>query len=249
MKKFTPPLFLILGIVFLLSGMAHALTAREIVEKSDSLPQPDTVINKTLMTIYTKGSVIEKEFTLESASQSKNISQALVEFIRPSKIKLLTHAFENKDDDQWLMMSSGKVKRITGGGKSKSFVNSHFCFEDLSSRKIDNYTYKKLDDATVLGTPCYKVEAVKKSGTKVYSKIIMYIRQSDYFTVQIDFFRKGRYLKRLENHDIRNLDGILTPYDMRMIEEDGKEWTNLKIESLVYNQEIDTKRFNKEALR
>lgn len=249
MKKFTFPLLLTCCIILVLSSMAGAMTAREIVEKSDSLPQPDSVINKTLMVITTKGSVIEKEFTLESATQSKNQSQALVEFIRPSKIKLLTHVFEDKDDDQWLMMSSGKVKRITGGGKSKSFVNSHFCFEDLSSRKIDEYDYTKLEDETVLDAPCYKVEAVKKKDSNVYSKIIMYIRQSDYFVVRIDFYRKGRYLKRLENHDIRNVDGFLTPYDMRMIEEDGKEWTNLKIETLEYNKAIDPQRFNKEALR
>ncbi|MBU1168391.1 MAG: outer membrane lipoprotein-sorting protein [Proteobacteria bacterium] len=242
----------ILFIIFLIlfsTQTVLALTAREIVEKSDNLPQSTTTMSDMKMSIHSGGSIIDKEFNLEAVETAKNDSKTLITFTKPSKLKLLTHSHPDKEDDQWLMMSSGKVKRITASGKEKSFVNSHFSYEDLSSRKINDYTYTQLSDETTLTFPCYRIEGTPTTKDNVYDKVILYVRQKDFFVVRIDFFKKGKYLKRLENHDIRVVDGILTPFDVRMIETDDKEWTGLHIASITYNQEISSSKFNKEALR
>ena len=249
----TPARFLPSTLIFLtamlLASPSFALTAREIMEKSDKLPQPKTTLSDVSMKIVTGKDAVDKEFTLQAMRLGKNDTRALITFTKPSKIKLLTHTHPDREDDQWLMMTSGKAKRITSSGKDKSFVNSHFCYEDLSSRKLDDYDYKLLAPKKVLGTDCHVVEAVRKKGVQVYDKVVLYVRTSDWFVLKVDFYKDGKYSKTLENFDIRTVDGIITPHRMVMTMADTSERTELTVRSVTYNGPMTASTFNKEALR
>ena len=194
---------------------------------------------------------MDKEFEIITKKYSDDDTKALISFLKPTKIKLLTHTYKDKDDDQWLRLSSGKVKRITSSGKGKSFVNSHFCYEDLSSRDKDDYNYTLLGSETVNGEDCYKIEAVDKKGSqgKVYDKTVIYIRKSDFFAMKVDFYQKGELYKYLENFDIREVDGIKTPFKLVMSLADGQGKTEIFTTDVKYNVEIQDRKFNKEALR
>lgn len=243
------PSFALCLATLMITASAFALTAREIMEKSDNLAQPKTTLSEVSMKIVTGKDAVDKAFTLQAMRLGKNDTRALITFTKPSKIKLLTHTHPDQEDDQWLMMTSGKAKRITSSGKDKSFVNSHFCYEDLSSRKLDDYEYKLLEPKKVLGADCYGVEAVRKKGPMVYDKVLLYVRKSDFFVVKVDFFKDGKYAKTLENVDIKTVDGIITPHRMVMTLADASERTELTVKSLKYNGPMDSATFNKEALR
>jgi hypothetical protein len=232
----------------LLCQPVYALTGREIREKSDALTQPDTVKSKILMLIHKGGQVQEKEFLLQMKKFENDEDKAIIEFTRPTQIKLLTHSHKGRDDDQWLSLSSGKIKRIVSTGRDKPFVNSHFYYEDLTSIDIDDYAYKLLGEENVVGADCYKVEGVKQIGEKVYDKVIFYVRKSDYFVVRVDFYKNGKFLKFLENYEIKEIDGILTPHKMKMELADGNGKTELILKGLKYNTDIDSAKFRKEAL-
>jgi hypothetical protein len=236
-------------IVMFLCQSVFALTGREIMDKSDALPEPQTAESSALMHIYKGSRVLEKEFEIRAKKFKNDEDKILISFIRPTKIKLLTHSHTGQDDDQWLRLTSGKIKRIASSDKGKAFVNSHFYYEDLGSRNIDEYNYKLLGEGEALGEDCYKVEAIKKEGTKVYDKLILYVRKSDYFVVRIDFYRKGNFHKYLENFEIQKVEGILTPYNTVMALANGKGKTELKIKKLEYNKKMKSSTFNKEALR
>ncbi len=233
----------------LLCQPVYALTGREIMDKSDALLQPDTAKSKILMLIHKGGKVIEKEFMLQMKKFDNDEDKALISFIRPTKIKLLTHSHKGRDDDQWLRLSSGKVKRIVSSGRDKPFVNSHFYYEDLTSIDIDDYAYKLLGEEKAVKVDCYKVEGVKQVGEIVYDKVVFYVRKSDYFVVRVDFYKKGKFLKFLENYKIKEIDGILTPYKLKMELANGKGKTELILKGLKYNIDIDSAKFRKEALR
>lgn len=242
-------LFITCFVLIFTTVQSHALTAREIVEKSDALLQPSTASSDVNMKIFSGNNAVDKEFTLQAIRQGKNDIKALITFTKPTKIKLLTHTFPNREDDQWLMMTSGKAKRIASSGKDKAFVNSHFCYEDLSSRKIDDYKYDLLPSKKAMDTDCHVVEAVRTKGPMVYDKVHLYFRTSDFFAVKVDFFKDGKYMKTLENSDIRTVDGIITPYRLVMTMADTSERTELTVKSLKYNGPMDSSAFNKEALR
>lgn len=241
-------IFLCLLILFLCQP-AHALTGREIMEKSDALAQPDTAKSKVLMLIHKGGRVQEKEFILQMKQFENDEDKALIQFIKPTQIQLLTHSHKGRDDDQWLALSSGKVKRIVSSGRDKPFVNSHFYYEDLTSIDIDDYDYKLLGEENAVGADCYKVEGIKKVGEKVYDKVIFYVRKSDYFVVRVDMYKGGEFHKFLENYEIKEVDGILTPFKMKMELADGNGNTELVLKGLKYNTPIDDSTFRKEALR
>ena len=236
-------------IVIFLCQPSFALTGKEIMEKSDALPEPQTAESSALMHIYKGNRVLEKEFEIRAKKFKNDEDKILISFIRPTKIKLLTHSHTGQDDDQWLRLTSGKIKRIASSDRGKAFVNSHFYYEDLSSRNIDDYNYKLLGEGKAVGEDCYKVEAIKKEGTKVYDKLILYVRKSDYFVVRIDFYRKGKFHKYLENYEIKKVKNILTPFNTVMALTNGKGKTELKIEKLEYNKKMKNSTFNKEALR
>jgi len=241
--------FLTIFFVLLLSNPLFALTGREIMEKNDALPEAKTAMSDVLMLIHKGGGVMEKQFESSSKKFQDNEDKLLISFTRPTQIKLLTHAHKGSDDDQWLRLSSGKIKRIAASDKGKPFVNSHLYYEDIGSRNIDDYTYKLVEDAKAAGFDCYAVEAVKETGEKVYSKLVLYVRKSDYFVVRIDFYEGNEFHKYLENQDIRTVDGILTPFGTTMTLANEKGYTELKILKLEYNRDLRDSTFNKEALR
>ena len=241
--------FLTIFLVFFLAQPLFALTGREIMEKNDALPESKTAVSSVLMQIHKGGRVMEKEFKSKTKKFKDDEDKMLISFTKPTKIKLLTHTHRGRDDDQWLRLSSGKIKRIAASDKGKPFVNSHFYYDDISSRNIDDYTYRLLDDGEAADSDCYRVEAIRQNGTKVYSRLILYARKSDCFIVKIDFYRKGKFHKYLENHDIRTVKGILTPFSSIMTPANKKGKTELRIEKLEYNRDLRNSTFNKEALR
>lgn len=246
MKKF----YLTAFILFCSGELLFALTGREIVEKSDALPEADTGRSVVTMKIQKNGRVNDKEFIMSMKKIAKDEERILVEFTKPTEIKLLTHTHKSREDDQWLQLSSGKVKRIAASDKDKPFVNSHFFYEDMESRDIDDYEYKYLGDRKALGQDCYTVEAVKKNGeAKVYDRMILYIRKSDFFALRVDFYRDGKFFKYLENHDVKKVNGILTPYKVTMMQSDEAGGTILNVRDVKYNIPIQESLFNKDSLR
>lgn len=241
--------FFIGFLVLTFACSASALTGLEIMKKSDALARPDTAKTRIIMRIHKGKRMEEKAFTLLMKQYPNDEDKAIISFSRPTKIRLLTHSHKGHDDDQWLRLSSGRIKRIASSSKGKPFVNSHFYYEDLSSVNIDDYNFRLIGEGTAMGAPCYKVEGVKKTGKKVYDHVIFYVRKADFFIVRIDFYKKGKFLKFLENMDVKKVDGILTPFRMSMKLANGKGRTDLFVVGLKYNTDIPDNKFRKEALR
>ncbi len=237
-----------LAILILTAPALFALTGKQIIEKSEALPEPTSAKSRIVMTITKGGRSIVKEFKLAS-KKINGEARALVTFIRPSKMKVLTHSHKNRDDDQWIRLSSGRVKRIAGADQSKSFVNSHLTYYDLQTREINDYSYKKLADASAMGVPCYVVEAKKVRGSKIYDKIIIYVRKSDFFVVKLSIYKKGHLYKHIENYNIQKIEGILTPKKVMVKMARTSGTTVLNVKTVQYNTAIRNSVFNKSSLK
>ena len=236
--------------LFIWPQFLWALTGREIMEQSDKLPTATTAQAEMQMDIHKGKRVDTKEFTIFSKSYDNDEDKTLLSFQKPTRIQLLTHTHKGREDDQWLVLSSGRVKRIAAGDKGKPFVHSHFYYEDLSGRDIDDFDYKYIGDEKINNDDFYKVESTRKAEKeKVYDKAILYVRKSDFFIVRVDLFQKGQLHKILENHDIKKIDGILTPFRAVMSMTDGTGRTELQVIKVTYNKAIEDSKFNKEALR
>ncbi len=239
--------FLVYSFLFLFSGAivtVYALTGREIMEKSDALPEPRTAISKATMVIYKGGDTLTRTIEMMAMKVGKNEKVLAVVKEEPSGdiTKVLTHTNKTGEDLQWVKMPNGKVKRISSGDRSGAFVNSHIFYEDLRSRNIDDYDYTLLGEETVEGYPCYKIEAKPKPGKSIYDKALFFIIKSgefQYFAVRIDIFYDGFLYKRLINYDLKKVYGIITPYKavMYRLDKNGQNLgkTEVSISNLQYN--------------
>lgn len=245
MKKFNIAMMIVL---LLAVNAMPAQTGRAIMDKAYALKRPDTVKAVVTMLVVRSDATAEKEFELIGKKSGDN-DKALVTFTKPTKIKFLTHTHKKGDDDQWLMMTSGKVKRIAAGERSQSFVNSHLSYEDMKSRDIDAYSYTLIGEAKAVGTDCYTVEARPAGKESVYSKAVFYVRKSDYFIVRIDMYKGDTMLKYMECYDVKNISGILTPAKAVMYMADGSGRTELIMKSVEYNKNVPDSALNKDALR
>lgn len=239
--------FTSLIIVFSVQSL-FALTGREVIDKTEKLVKPSSTKSKVTMNIYKGSSVMNKEFLLFQKTIDGE-DKVLITFTKPTQIKVLTHTHKKGEDDQWLSLSSGKVKRLVGGDKTQSFVQSHMTYEDLESRDVNNYDYNLLKDAQVNGDACYMVEAIKKAGSKTYDKNILAVRKADNCVVKIEFYRKGALIKTLENKNIQKIDGIVTPFNVVVTMANGEGKTELIIDKVIYNKDIEDSKFSKDALR
>jgi hypothetical protein len=235
-----------------------AMSAKEIMEKSDSLAQPQTARSKAEMTIYKGGDTLKRSIELLAMKAGNNdkILATITEQPSGDITKVLTHTNKGGEDLQWLKMPNGKVKRISSGDRSGSFVNSHIFYEDLRSRNLADYDYKLLGEEKVEGVQCYKIESTPKPGKSIYDKAVFYVIKDgefQYFILKADIYYDGSLYKKLVNSGLKKVDGIITPYKAVMYRVDKKGGnlgrTELVINALQYNNKaINDSMFNNSKL-
>jgi len=223
-----------------------AITGRDIMKKSENLRKPESVKSLAQMSIYKGGRLFNLlDIKLTGIKKGEN-EKVLLEIVRPVKdrLKVLTHTSRGEDDLQWLKMKNGKIKPVKSAKKrSDSFANSHFFYEDLRSRDIDNYKYTLIPGIkNFSGHDCYVVKSVPQPGKSIYKKAVFYIIKSGefkYFVAGADIYYKGYLYKRMTSNSIKKIKGIITPYEsvMQRFDSNGKMLGRsvLRIKKIKYN--------------
>lgn len=239
-------IMLTLLITFFTSINAFAITGREIMEKNDALLKDKTSIRKSVLLIIKGGRKEKKEFDGET-KRFGDIYKMRMNFKYPTRLGFLVWDEPGKDKLQWLKLTSGKVRKVASSDKDKPWMNSHFYNEDIGERHLSDYKYKLVGEGEVKGIQCYKVEAVKIKGQKVYSKTITYVGKKDWVIRKVEFYVKGRHIKTLLNDKIQKIQGIYTARKLTMIRTDGKGKSILYIKSVKYNKKVSNQKFKRES--
>ena len=125
------------------------------------------------------------------------------EFLWPADVKgtkLLTHAYKEKDDEQWLYMPAVKrVKRISSRNKSGSFMGSEFSYEDMGSQEPEKYRFKYLEETTLEGRKVHKMERYPVDPNTSYAKQIVFQDLEYKAVLRLEYFdKKSELLKVAE---------------------------------------------------
>lgn len=177
--------------------------------------------------------------------------KTLMVFTWPGDIEgtaLLTIAHKTADDDQWLYLPALKrVKRISSGSRSGSFLGSEFAYEDLIPQEVGKYSYKWLRDEpcpTDDQLECYVYERypTKDSG---YSRQVVWRDNEEYRVLKIDYYdRKSAHLKTLTADDYaKYLERYWRPGAMLMINhQNGKntllQWSEYRFATGLRDQDF-----------
>lgn len=155
------------------------------------------------------GSESVRAFVSKGVKVDEEEGRGMLIFTAPADIArtaLLTIAYENEDDDQWLYLPAVKrVKRISGGGRTGAFVGSEFSYEDLSAPAIEDYTHVWLREEPCPGQEsllCDVIERRPLDEDSGYTRIVTWQDQSDYRAWYSEFYdRKNSLLKVLKVYD------------------------------------------------
>jgi outer membrane lipoprotein-sorting protein len=120
-----------------------------------------------------------------------------------------------QDDDRWLYLPDlDLVKRIAAGDKRTSFVGSHFVYEDVSGRGIEEDLHELVettaDSYVVKNTP-------KDSGSVEFSNWTAWIDKTTFLPKKMEYAdESGEVYRRIEALAVEEIAGHPTVTQMRV---------------------------------
>ncbi len=180
----------------------------------------------------------------------------LTVFNRPKDVKgtaLLSFTHQVGDDDQWLYLPAlRRVKRISSGNKSGSFMGSEFAFEDLASEELEKYTsYKYLKNEPCGELACFVIERIPANKKSGYKRQMVWIDDQEYRFMKIEYYdRKNDLLKtRIYKNYQQYLDKFWRPSEMTMENHQSGKSTILFFKNLEFQVGLTARDFDRNSLK
>jgi len=172
-------------------------------------------------------------------------------FQRPAdvnKMAFLVWKHLDKDDDRWLYLPAlDLVKRIAASDKRTSFVGSHFFYEDVSGRRVDDDVHELLETSeayfVLKNTP-------RDPGSVEFSHFKMWIHRATFIPVKIEYFDKaGAPYRVYEVLQVADVDGFKTVTKAKMTDLTAKGYTLLEYSDVAYDLGLPENLFTERYLR
>jgi outer membrane lipoprotein-sorting protein len=200
-----------------------------------------------------KGKISDKRWTPDRIG-SHGDSKVVLRFTAPAEVKGVAVLVVNHPDrasDQW-MWTPGieRDRRIVLQDRSTRFFGTHFNFEDMEERDVNQYDHTLLGDDTVAGLPCWKIQSTpKQAKSSQYTRAVLWIRKDNYSILQVENYVKDRAVRRMTYGDFVNIVGIWTARQPEMSDFRRGSRTRLTLDNLQYNVAMNDEDFTLQALR
>jgi hypothetical protein len=197
-----------------------------------------------------------REFTiLRLNADDKDAEQNFyVYFHRPADVREMTfmvHKHVGADDDRWLYLPAlDVVKRIAASDERTSFVGSHFFYEDVSGRGLEEDTHELVETTDTY----YVVKNTPKASDKVeFDSFKMYIHKASFIPVKVEFEKGGKVYRTAEALEVKDIQGYKTVTKSKMTDTNIGGHTLLEYETVEYDvgltDDIFTERYMRRAPR
>ena len=231
-----------------------AQDARQIVEESQRRGRANSQRYEGVLEVVGADSKVTKKSWQSLRLGSYGNSKAIIRFTAPAEVKgvaLLVVNHPDRSSDQWMWTPNiGRDRRIALQDRSTRFFGTDFSFEDLEERDVQQYDYKLTGEEAIAGAPCWRIEArPRESKTSQYTLSRIWIRKDNYVPAQYENFIKDQPVRRLQQKDIQNVQGIWTARTLEMTDLRRKSLTILRLEKLEYNVPVKEDEFTVQALR
>src|SRR5437868_1750813 len=188
-----------LRLVFLLFFLQQ--DPRQIVEEAQRRTTSQSQhYEGTLQVIDAKTKITEKRWQYDRIG-SHGMSKSVLRFTAPAEVKgvaLLVLNHPDRASDQWMWTPAiNRERRIALQDRSTRFFGTDFSFEDLEERDTNQFDYKLLEEESIDGTRCWKVQSTPKR-TKVsqYTHSYLWVRKDNYAFAQIENYNKNQLVRR-----------------------------------------------------
>ncbi len=211
-----------------------------------------------------QGRTREREFTIlrwdegEAGSEGERKDQDYagnqrfyVYFHRPADVnRMVFLVWKNldKDDDRWLYMPAlDLVKRIASSDKRTSFVGSHFLYEDVSGRHIDEDTHELVE----VTDNYYVLKNTPKDPASVeFAYFKMWIHKTTFLVVKTEYYdAQGEAYRTYAAEKVEEIDGYQTVTKSSMSDTKLGGKTVMEYSAVKYNIGIGDDIFTERYLR
>lgn len=231
-----------------------AQDARQIVQEAQRRGRSNSQRYEGMLEVTSADSKVTRKSWQTWRLGSYGDSKAIIRFTAPAEVKgvaLLVVNHPERSSDQWMWTPAiARDRRIALQDRSTRFFGTDFSFEDLEERDVDQYEYRYTGEETIDGAPCWRIEArPKQSKTSQYTLSRTWIRKDNYVAALYENFIKDQPVRRLQQKDIQNIQGIWTARTLEMTDLRRKSRTVMRLEKLEYNVPLKDDEFTVQALR
>ncbi len=247
---------LLFAAALLFTTPAFAVTVEQVVEKANHAAyyQGDDGRAKVNMVIKdSQGRERNRNFVIlrKNTGESDSGQKFYVYFNRPADISgtsFLVWKHLGKDDDRWLYLPAlDLVKRIAASDERTSFVGSHFFYEDVSGRGIEEDTHEIVETTDNY----YVVKSVPKDkSTAEFAYYKNYIHQNTFIPVKTEYYdANGQKYREYTAEKVEDVEGFKTVTQSRMKDLRSGGETILTYTDVNYNTGIPENIFTERYLR
>jgi hypothetical protein len=219
--------------------------AEEIVRASRDRIRSDTVSSRSRMTITAKDGSTTERLVDQYSSDKDGVTKTVVVFQKPASVantRFLTIDEPGKTGDRWIFLPAlGKVRRVSAGEGSGSFMGTDMSYDDVSSasRKADADDHTLLREESLDGKACWVIESKPKDPGYQYSRMVSWIEKATHVALKIELYdKKNGLVKLLEILKTEDKQGRLTPTVTRMSTIKAKTSTTINVEIIKYDDPI-----------
>jgi len=249
----------LLSIVFLLMNVqicfSQPTTGLWVAQRIDERERGDDVSVHMDMTLIDKrGSERQRKlFIIRKDVDGKD--KLLLKFSYPNDIKstsFLVWEHKGRDNERFLYLPAlGRIRRIATREKNENFAGTDFSYEDISGRKLEDYTYTLIKENTLHeGKACYLLESYPKEKDSKYPKTRSWVRKDNFVTIKGEYYnRKGEVEKTYTVSKLKVIDGIWTVLEHSMENHKTAHTTLIKVKDVHYNSGIPDRSFGRRAFK
>ncbi|MBN2655962.1 MAG: outer membrane lipoprotein-sorting protein [Spirochaetales bacterium] len=218
--------------LILLSSLAAAQTAQEIVSRADEAFKGNRIYSTSTMTVYLSDEAqpVQKieGYTMEKDGKSYSLSI----YVEPRRMKGTANLMI--EDDLWVRFSStGRVRKLSSSAKKNSAGGSDFSYADMGeggSGLAGKYTSRLMGEEKVEGDLCHVIELTASGSDAPYEKMVVYITKDTYRYLKIDYYESGANIKSMSFYDYRTVNGKDYPFAYTMFNHTKPSRTEVVIE-------------------
>ena len=172
-------------------------------------------------------------------------------FSRPADVRntvFLVKKHVETDDDRWLYLPGlDLVKRIAAGDKRTSFVGSHFLYEDVSGRGVEEDTHELVETSDAF----YVVRnAPVDAGSVEFSSWTVWIDKSTFLPMKMEYVDDGgEVYRRIEALEVAEFGGHPTVTKMQVSDLRSGGTTVSEFSNVEYDLGIPESVFTERTLR
>jgi outer membrane lipoprotein-sorting protein len=241
-----------ISIFVLIASFSYSQTGYDIARQIDGKQNPkDMKTNLTMVLTNKKGKT--RTSTLRSVSKDDSRKQ-IIWFLAPADDKgvaFLKIEHEGEDDEMRLWLPAfNKVRRISSKQKADSFMGSDMSYEDMTSRELNEYSYKLTGSEKIDDNEYYILESIPNPEIEsTYSKHVAWVSKLDYLVIKEESYDKSGRLLKVKLLKYKRLKGYDIPEEMYVENVQKNHNTLLTFDQIEVDTDVSDNLFQEKNLK